>query len=319
MREEAVLFGETKSLVGILTEPANLHPQQPRPAVILLNPGIVHRVGPGRIYVNIARTLAKMGFVVFRFDFSGIGDSPVRQDNLPFEKSAVSDAQQAMDALQSERGIDQFILLGGCSGAVISMETAGCDPRVLGAILINFPVNQDEEEATAGQYSQKAAHYYWNFALYNLKSWRKLFTGKADYLQLLRALHFQVRRFLFSRRSGCAGDNDLKRKLQTVTARGTRLSFLYSDSDIAPRDLREALGNELARLVRLGTIALKAVPRADHTFSSLYDQERLLQLIPQQIEFITRNKNHTAMPRIAETSLLPLDIGDSPGAAITVK
>src|SRR5438045_1954876 len=96
MREEAVLFGEFRSLVGIVTEPTTQHPHLARQAVILLNPGIVHRVGPGRIYVKIARALAKMGFVILRFDLSGIGDSAVRHDNLRFEKSAGRETHEAM-------------------------------------------------------------------------------------------------------------------------------------------------------------------------------------------------------------------------------
>src|SRR3989442_13379966 len=96
MREQAVLFGEVKSLIGILTDPPMRNGNRPKPAVILLNPGIVHRVAPGRIYVRMARALAAMGFVVLRFDFSGIGDSAVRHDNLPFDKSAVRETQDAM-------------------------------------------------------------------------------------------------------------------------------------------------------------------------------------------------------------------------------
>src|SRR5437762_6202811 len=311
MREEAVLFGEFRSLVGIVTEPTTQHPHLARQAVILLNPGIVHRVGPGRIYVKIARALAKMGFVILRFDLSGIGDSAVRHDTLPFEKGAVSDARQAMDVLQSEKGIDQFILLGGCSGAVISLETACQDPRVIGAILINFPVNQEEEE-TADQLSRKAAHYYLNFAFFNLKSWRKLLTGRANYQKLLGTVRFHVKHFWLSRKSVSDRDNELATKVRILAERGIGLSFLYSDSDIALRDLREALGNELTHLAALGKVVLKAIPRADHTFSSLYDQERLLQLIPEQIEFVTSNKHHASLPGIARTSLLPLNIGDSP-------
>src|SRR5207245_9671853 len=162
MREEAVVFGETKSLVGILTDPPMRNGSRPKPAVILLNPGIVHRVAPGRIYVRMARALAAMGFVVLRFDFSGIGDSAVRHDNLPFDKSAVRETQAAMHFLEATRGISRFILLGGCSGARISLQTACCDTRVVGTFLINLQFTE-VEGINSNQISISNDFCYWNF------------------------------------------------------------------------------------------------------------------------------------------------------------
>jgi len=89
MREEAVLFGKTRSLVGIITDPHTVVNAHNHPAIVLLNAGVLHRVGPNRLYVKIARKLASAGFVVLRFDLSGIGDSKARRDNLPlsFERA----------------------------------------------------------------------------------------------------------------------------------------------------------------------------------------------------------------------------------------
>jgi hypothetical protein len=112
MREEALLFGKTKSLVGIITDPPEVKRSNRLPGIILLNAGIIHRVGPNRMHVKIARTLAAMGFVVLRFDFSGIGDSMFRDDNLPFEESAVRETQETMEYLTATRGIKQFHLIG---------------------------------------------------------------------------------------------------------------------------------------------------------------------------------------------------------------
>src|SRR5258708_37545034 len=195
MKEEVVLFGTRQSLVGIVTDPATVSAQRARTAVILLNAGIVHRVGPGRIYVKIARALAAMGFVVLRFDFSGIGDSTVRHDHLCFEKSAVAEAQEAMGDLNATRGGEHFIFLGGCSGAFASFETACCDARVVGAILINFQTPDNENAAAAPDLPiRKASYYYWKSTLFNLKSLRKLLTGKTDYGQLIRALCSELKR-----------------------------------------------------------------------------------------------------------------------------
>ena len=155
MREEAVVFGRASALVGVITDP----PADGRPAhamaVILLNAGLLHRVGPNRLYVELARGLATQGFSAFRFDFSGIGDSNVRRNSLPFEKSIVSEAQEAMDLLGRERGMERFVLMGLCAGALSAFNTARVDARVVGAVLIN-PQGYDEDVT-----SRADARRYW--------------------------------------------------------------------------------------------------------------------------------------------------------------
>lgn len=69
--ETAHVFGE--GLVGVLSRPRQI--VAGRPAVILLNAGLVQRSGPFRVYAQLARALASCGFVVLRFDLSGRGDS----------------------------------------------------------------------------------------------------------------------------------------------------------------------------------------------------------------------------------------------------
>jgi pimeloyl-ACP methyl ester carboxylesterase len=251
-----------------------------RLGVILLNPGIVHRVGPGRIYVKIARALAAEGFLSLRFDFSGIGDSGVRQDHLPFEKSAADEAREAMDCLRSIRGVDNFILLGGCSGAEVALRTAGYDSRVRHAILINFPVASDDgPQASAERATRAKAHYYWNCAMFNPRSWRKIFCGRADYRLIFDALRVQLRQRFSFRSKGRRSETRFAQELREVTARGVSLSFVCSQGDPALDDLREGAGDELKRLCASRSVSLEIIPRSDHTFSSLHDQERLVKVV----------------------------------------
>jgi pimeloyl-ACP methyl ester carboxylesterase len=289
MKEEAVLFGRTGSLVGILTDPPADNGRGLSPAVILLNPGIVHRVGPGRIYVKIARALAAAGFVVFRFDFSSIGDSGVRPDHLPFEKSSVQEAQDAMDWLNAARGVQQFILLGGCSGARVALETACSDPRVAGAILMNFVLPEtDEETETPDRANRTAGFYYWNFALFDSKSWGKLLTGRANYRNLFQALKAKARSKCTSARNPSQESAQFQAQLRQLAGRGVHLTFVCSQGDPCVDDLKEAGRNELKSLCALGRITLEVIPRSDHTFSSLFDHERLLQVILEQVGSTTR-------------------------------
>jgi pimeloyl-ACP methyl ester carboxylesterase len=134
MNEQAVTFGEADKLVGVLTE-ANAGAQ--RPHVLILNSGVVHHVGPGRIGVEIARHLAAAGFPSLRFDFSGIGDSAPRVPSLDPIACGIADARDAMDYLGAAHGARRFILLGLCSGARHAHYIATADERVVGAVLLD--------------------------------------------------------------------------------------------------------------------------------------------------------------------------------------
>lgn len=274
MTEEAVQFGSVRSLAGVVS--STPRGNEYKPGVILLNPGIVHRVGPGRIYVKIARALAAQGFTVLRFDFSGIGDSSVRLDNLPFEESSIDEACAAMSFLQTTRDVDRFILLGGCSGAAVSLDTARSDRRVIGAILINYPVQADDEEQTI---YRNDGHYYWNFALLSLTSWRKLVTGQSNYRKIAQALAHGFKSKFMDPNKPSASDLRFRAMLREAADRGVQLTFICSKGDPRLRDLHEAGGGELRQLCLCGKAACDVIPRSDHTFSSLSDHARLIDAI----------------------------------------
>ena len=48
MREETLLLGQDENLVGVITLPAAAQTGSARPAFVLLNSGLVHRVGRGK-------------------------------------------------------------------------------------------------------------------------------------------------------------------------------------------------------------------------------------------------------------------------------
>lgn len=132
MKEKAVQFGSSGVLTGIRTEPDPERRREGAPGIVMLNSGILHRVGACRLHVHLARALADAGFHTLRFDFSGIGDSEARKDTLPFEESAPLEVMEAMDYLGKTTGVDQFVLVGLCSGADVAFHAAVRDERVVG-------------------------------------------------------------------------------------------------------------------------------------------------------------------------------------------
>ena len=60
MREVSVLFGNPKTLVGVVTDPDSAPNGL---GLLFLNAGYTHRVGPQRVYTRLARELSKLGLV----------------------------------------------------------------------------------------------------------------------------------------------------------------------------------------------------------------------------------------------------------------
>jgi len=138
IREQALLLGKRKSLVAIIAqEPIAARAVVERPVIVILNSGIIHRVGPNRMFVRLARQLAAAGHVVVRFDLSGIGDSEPRTDQLEPLDAALADIREVLDSLEASRQARKFVLVGLCSGADHSIVYGGQDPRVVGMVLID--------------------------------------------------------------------------------------------------------------------------------------------------------------------------------------
>ncbi len=173
-REKAIRLGKETPLMAIVTEPPAGIAASGK-GVVLLNAGLLHRVGPSRLNVQIARKLAPLGHVSLRFDFSGIGDSEARRDGLPFERSSVLEVQDAMAALAA-RGVRDYTLAGLCSGADAAFLTALSDTRVTGLIMMD-PWIYHTARYHLCRYLSKVL---------DAKSWRNLVTGDLVLRRVLR-------------------------------------------------------------------------------------------------------------------------------------
>jgi len=88
---------------------------------------------------RIARALAKQGFVVLRFDFTGIGDSDGDFANTNFT-SNVNDLVAAADFLRSEQ-LPPSILIGHSLGGTAVMKAASAIPEAQGVVTIGSPAD----------------------------------------------------------------------------------------------------------------------------------------------------------------------------------
>lgn len=134
MHEHASRFGRADHLIGI----AGLPSADARDTgVILLNAGLVHRIGPFRLHVEMARQLNARGFPTLRFDLSTVGDSGASGESLAREQQVRSDVADAMALLRRQAGCSRFVLIGLCSGAQNAHLVALGNEAVAGAVFLD--------------------------------------------------------------------------------------------------------------------------------------------------------------------------------------
>lgn len=133
MNEQPIQFGSDASLLGIYTPSATNTPA--RIACLIPNSGLIHRVGPHRFAVKLARELSVAGIASFRFDLTGVGDSKSAAGPSNYRDQMQSDIGAAMDVVQREYGIDRFVIAGICSGAVNGFWATVHEKRAVGLFM----------------------------------------------------------------------------------------------------------------------------------------------------------------------------------------
>jgi pimeloyl-ACP methyl ester carboxylesterase len=268
--EQAILLGGNRSLVGILARPL-LRPKRDLPAIVILNTGIVHRVGHHRMYVAQSRKLAGAGYTVLRFDFSGIGDSEQRNDRLSPLKASLAEIKEALDFVADNHHGGRFVLIGLCSGADHAILYAPTDSRIDGLVLMDPSI-------------PPTARYYFHYIsqrLTKLRNWASVATGKSG---LLRLVLGQLLNALSPRRGGELSlesirfSPQLAQSYEHVAAHGVRLLAVFTA--ISPRQTyRSQMLDAFPRAPFADNLQQEFFPNSDHVFSDPIDRARLDELI----------------------------------------
>ncbi len=283
MKENIVTLGSKKNIVGILAEPEKGSLTDTKPAVLLLNAGMIHRIGPNGIYVKIARNLASAGFLTLRFDFSGIGDSKVRDDNIPFEEYAVMETQNVMTYLNSKRGIDKFILVGICSGADVAFNTSYKDDRVVGIIPINGYLIEKEKLGSIHRIAKMRTNSrYYKKRLFSYKNWIRLITGKSNFRTIFDVLISKVHKRKNREQESITEKFSID-KWRALIDRNVHSFLIYSEGSTSLDIFDLTIGKDIRKMKRKGKLDLKIVYDSDHVFTLLWSQEYLMHLIYQWV------------------------------------
>ena len=283
-------------LFAIVTRPADTAAHgTTRPAVLMLNAGSVHLIGPNRLWVQLARRWAARGITAMRLDISGIGDSPPRpgaEENVVYSRHAADDIAAALAYLKAQPGVGECHVLGLCSGAYHAFKAAVAGQPLASALMVN-PLTYFWKEG--GQLSDVQEYEVFELMskyrgkLLTIEPWRRLVGGRLDLRLIsqvvLRRLWNIVASYLIAaaRLLRLPIRDDLARELEAAAGQGARLRFVFAAHAPGFALLRKQSGNTILRLQQRRLATLDFVADADHTFTQLPARERLVALLDRVI------------------------------------
>lgn len=268
MRELLCQFGPDQGMVGVLTLPDH-GAQVEKTGVLLFNVGANAHYGPHRINVKLARALVRQGVPTLRFDLSGVGDSAAADGALDYREQAVADLKAAMDHAQVQAGLQRFVVVGICSGAVHAYRVAQEDARVVGVVMMDG-------------YWYASAWTAW------VRRWKRLRT--ASWLSVpLAAARSLLSDSRAARGDGVMGSSDphsanpsqdaFSGVMQHLVERGVAVYLLYSATMLDYVNYGAQLHHVFKGAAWLDRIRCELHEEFDHTLSTCAGQQRFIELL----------------------------------------
>ena len=272
--EQAVLFGSWTSLVGIVTKavsPASAN----RPAIVILNTGIIHRVGHHRMFVTMSRALGAVGYTVLRFDFSGIGDSFPRYDGLSLVDACMAEIREALDWLERDGAASRMILIGLCSGADHAVLYGHTDPRIVGLVLMDPSIPP----------TLRYHVHYIGRRLRRLRTWFNVLSGRSRTLRMLMRHMLPIaQRYPLQNR---VPRQTIERHYRNSVDSGIEILAIFTE-ETTRQTYREQMIEALPNVSFGDRLTLEFFPGSDHTFALESDRSRLIQLILQWVSAVSK-------------------------------
>jgi pimeloyl-ACP methyl ester carboxylesterase len=275
--DQAVTLGRRRSLVGIVTQPAGYTPGA-RSVFVILNSGIIHRVGHHRMYVTLARLLAGAGHQVLRFDLSGIGDSESRADGLAPLDGALADIKEAVDWLVATRSAQRIVLIGLCSGADHALVYGSFDPRVVGLVLLDPSI-------------PPTFKYHWLYFVRHLRrprSWFDLMIGRGRAWNTLKKYCGDRSDEVLERHRLKLGDPRVRAYLESAYQRtmslGTQCLAVFTSGFPHQHNYRHQILDAFPSVSFDSQLRLEYFAGCDHVFTAEKHRRRLFGVLMEWIQ-----------------------------------
>lgn len=304
IQESIVYYGPDRCRIGILSSPENPGKTN-QPIVILANSGSNHRVGPNRLYVLLARTLARNGYRCLRIDMDGLGDSAKpdpETENIVYMNHSSDEIHLAIKSFGKNYRDNKYILMGLCSGAYFAFRASIdlLDVDIVECYMIN-PLTFHWEEGMTNVDSQAVTYLNWysyKKSIRNPASWIKLFTGRVSVKNIFATVWNRLVITIFSKiesfppykytTSGQQERKNLDQNLHRLADRNIHMSFLLSRDDAGYDILMSLAGKTAGKLQKKSQLTIQFIENADHTFSRYIPR---CQAINKVVEHIVTHSN----------------------------
>ncbi|PKI17790.1 hydrolase 1, exosortase A system-associated [Colwellia sp. 12G3] len=274
MIEQGVIFNSNgKQLVAIEHLPEPSHQRQTKKGVIIVVGGPQTRVGSHRLFVDLARALANEGIAVFRFDYSGAGDSEGVVSTFTKIQEDIDAAIKTFQQRHSD--INELTLWGLCDAASAILLYLNENPQqanIKHLFLVNPWVRQVHTQAK----TYLRSYYIKRFL--STAFWKKLLSGKVK----AKSVFTEVQGFhQQSQENIDTQDNFVTQMLQGLNKFSGQCELLLSGNDLTADEFRLLVkSNKHWRGVTArDTIHMKIIHQADHTFSQRDKKSQLIKLV----------------------------------------
>ncbi len=282
------MAGPQEHLLAIWTPPVQA---KPRLVVLLLNAGVIHRVGPHRLHVKLARALAEYGLGCVRLDLSGVGDSRAPRDAADFRTQAGNDIHAVMDTVSARFGCADFALVGLCSGAAHAQAAAVKDPRVKAVFLIDGYMYPSWRGRLHFARRMAQAYGWWEAGTRISRglwaAFRHRLAGPAPSVDATPEPQ--------------RDPADFSRDMQALTARGVHVSLMFTGSVLEVFAYPHQLRDQFAGAAWLEKVRYVFEPDVDHTLTLQASQ----QLLRQRLEEWLSRAGGLSTPPKGRASPLP--------------
>jgi len=279
--EEPLALGA--ALTAIHTRPKT---RSSRCAALFLNAGAIHHVGWARMNVMMARDLAALGVASVRLDGGGIGDSaPFGLRTGLFAPARRAEAALAIDWLCSQ-GIEEVLVVGGCSGAHHALHLA-CEDRRVGAVVLINLVCVSFGPTHAMQLRAWQASKSAEMQARGLSAMEEGRTSLATMAAIALPLARRFAKSSFGALKTLSGlaamglgkANVFEQKLRELAERDVSVSLFYSEGDAALQELARYMGPGGERLADYPNVEKLIIPDADHNLTPPHAREALARLV----------------------------------------
>lgn len=276
MSEQGVIFNSNgKQLVAIEHLPELVAQEQPKKGMIIVVGGPQTRVGSHRLFVYLARALAKKGVTVFRFDYSGAGDSEGTVSTFSDIQDDIDAAIKTFQLRHSD--ITDLALWGLCDAAsaiLLYLSEKPEQAKIKRIFLVNPWVRQAQTQAKA----YLRGYYIKRFLSKNF--WQKLLTGKIK----TKSTFSDIQKF--HQQSQTSNNINKQDNFVTDMLRGLNqfsgtCDILLSGNDLTADEFKLLIkiDKHWRHAMARATINKQTIDHTDHTFSHRDKQIELIRLV----------------------------------------